>query len=70
MTAAASEAPKQSPIAWYFALRAADAFAARHGRYPGCDAAPAAGDGAAEDSDMGQVDVAADAAEVATLQVQ
>ena len=27
--------PTQAPVAWYFALRGADAFKRRHGRYPG-----------------------------------
>jgi NEDD8-activating enzyme E1 regulatory subunit len=30
-----SDDPRQTPALWYFALRAADAFQSRHGRYPG-----------------------------------
>lgn len=29
------EVPEQTPIVWYLALRAADAFKGKNGRYPG-----------------------------------
>lgn len=29
------EVPEQTPMVWYLALRAADAFKTRNGRYPG-----------------------------------
>jgi NEDD8-activating enzyme E1 regulatory subunit len=42
-----SDDAKQTPALWYFALRAADAFQSRHGRYPGESDSTVAADTAA-----------------------
>jgi len=50
--------PNPANIVWYVALRAADAFASEHKRYPGV---------VASDSKTGEVDLKADAAALATI---
>ncbi|CAN0334388.1 unnamed protein product, partial [Ectocarpus sp. 13 AM-2016] len=41
------DVPEQTPIVWYLALRAADAFKAKNGRYPGEEDDQVEGDAAA-----------------------